>query len=777
MASQDEVIRLILDGGQFESTVAQLQKSTDNYKGLIEALNGAMAAGDVSVEHYAAQLKTLGAEYTKQAQLLAALKDASAAAMAEKENAARQAAAAAEAATLRETAALKAEARGVYDLADAYEVVGDKARQVSNPLNSYGQSMLVATAGQRAMVHDTDEAGKAIDRFTQRTDGARNKVANFGQSALQAGRVVQDFTQGGIGGILNNIEGLAMALGGGAGLAGILTIVGTGLFILKPHIQEIGEALGLLGKDATGAGNDLENLQERIKEIGKNPVKLTVDKIELEQAKKEVAELQAAMAALKKIEDQRESTEEKSGKAVADELGNNRGSTEALRTQLRNEAAGEDWQAKLDKLRAQIRPLQEELKSQQASGSEGASVTEGMLAPLKEQERAILKAVMDDAEAKLARITNDAVNGKGDEQTAAQKELADRLRKAGKGDVADAVVRSSPEALKKKADDELNEWGKVETETAFEEGQKKAASDAATAASKTETAKNKKLADAKKKIANDSFVKQHMPFAVFKDDDDMELRIAAKRAAMAEAATKKTEADKANAEAKAQATLQEQIEAKDNATLEKGLGDQFIGQAHSQRLGIEENQFLSKGQKAKARKQFDEQVRKAAKRQLQARGVDPDEAERLSGKAGGFLGKDLDKQFNQADARFDQADGVEGGNNRQAVAQFVQEQIQQGLAAMALNGQAGRARAPQGARRQPRRGGGMKSVGLRPAPGEDQDATVEAMAGVVGTMGMVSGRMNGVQQNLQAVIRDNARLAQEQQRAMQDMTFLPIGPN
>src|SRR4051794_19063564 len=63
----------------------------------------------------------------------------------------------------------------------------------------------------------------------QTLDGIEKLGGNSKRSAqglLDLGRAVQDFQAAGLGGILNNIEGLARGLGMGAGLAGVLTIVG-----------------------------------------------------------------------------------------------------------------------------------------------------------------------------------------------------------------------------------------------------------------------------------------------------------------------------------------------------------------------------------------------------------------------------------------------------------------------------------------------------------------------------------------------------------------------
>jgi hypothetical protein len=68
-------------------------------------------------------------------------------------------------------------------------------------------------------------------------DKAKESSVNLGQSMLQTGRIVQDFAQGGLGGILNNVEGFAAALGLGSGVAGLVTAVGVAAYIALPHVK------------------------------------------------------------------------------------------------------------------------------------------------------------------------------------------------------------------------------------------------------------------------------------------------------------------------------------------------------------------------------------------------------------------------------------------------------------------------------------------------------------------------------------------------------------
>ena len=76
-----------------------------------------------------------------------------------------------------------------------------------------------------------------LDKAAVSTEKLGSKMAGTGQSLLQGGRVVQDFAQGGLGGILNNIEGLTMALGMGPGLAGVLTVLGVVALVAGPAIK------------------------------------------------------------------------------------------------------------------------------------------------------------------------------------------------------------------------------------------------------------------------------------------------------------------------------------------------------------------------------------------------------------------------------------------------------------------------------------------------------------------------------------------------------------
>ena len=128
---------------------------------------------------------------------------------------------------------------------------------------------------------------------------------------LQTGRIVQDFTQGGVGGILNNIEGIARALGGGAGLAGVLTVVGTAAFIARPHLMRFYESFGNRSNLADFR-TDLEKIGDVISAIGKKEIKLPVDTAALEVAQKALDKLHKSKAAFDSLMDAKPKDVEKS---------------------------------------------------------------------------------------------------------------------------------------------------------------------------------------------------------------------------------------------------------------------------------------------------------------------------------------------------------------------------------------------------------------------------------------------------------------------------------
>jgi hypothetical protein len=81
------------------------------------------------------------------------------------------------------------------------------------------------------------KTGEGFDEVEKGTAKASKGTADFGRSALETGRIVQDFAQGGLGGIINNLEGFTQAVGLGPGAAGALTLLGVAALTATPYVK------------------------------------------------------------------------------------------------------------------------------------------------------------------------------------------------------------------------------------------------------------------------------------------------------------------------------------------------------------------------------------------------------------------------------------------------------------------------------------------------------------------------------------------------------------
>ena len=210
--------------------------------------------------------------------------------------------------------------------ADVLDALAGKTDKVTNATDRQrdAQGRLVAAgdaaaATNRKAAAAAEAAADATKDLAGATEKGGSKVAGFGQTMLQSGRFVQDFAQGGLGGVLNNIEGLTQALGLGNGLAGILTIVGVGFMLLKPHIEEFWKALN------SGSTKDVlstfETLTKRIKELKDNPVKMAWDTRELDEAEKQLERLKKGRAEFEAQQAKQTPEEHESGKLVDQAIG------------------------------------------------------------------------------------------------------------------------------------------------------------------------------------------------------------------------------------------------------------------------------------------------------------------------------------------------------------------------------------------------------------------------------------------------------------------------
>jgi hypothetical protein len=299
---------------------------------------------------------------------------------------------------------------------------------------------------------------KAIKDVEDASGKGSSKLAGFGQTALQSGRIVQDFAQGGVGGILNNIEGLTMALGMGSGLAGILTIVGVAFMTLKPQIAAFWEALS--GGNSKEILSAFETLSVRVKELKDQPLKLAVDRHELEAAEEQLDRLKRGHAEYEAQQKRQTVAESSSGKAIDDVLGE-AGAPELeaamkarmIDAQQRQSGPLAEARRKQIEADAEIQAAKDAKRDattpEDLIGASGAlDLAQRKRDAAAEEEKQITAAIGKNAKGSIGGIIEGAKNDHGAGQAARQGQLADQLRGIGRDDLARQVERNNPQKFR-----------------------------------------------------------------------------------------------------------------------------------------------------------------------------------------------------------------------------------------------------------------------------------------------------------------------------------------
>jgi hypothetical protein len=204
-------------------------------------------------------------------------------------------------AAMRELAALQAqEAR----LGATSGAMADGLRQVDSALRSYAAASTTATTATKATdsalraafgSNDYERRLESIAAGLRKVDAgaarAGGSTMSAGQAALEASRAYEDF-QYGIGGVINNIPSLVMALGAGAGLAGVVSVAavaGVKLYgvwkdaqanadIFKSAVSSMGPTLTRLANEAIEPTRKaVKDLLVDLKNFGKDANQITID--------------------------------------------------------------------------------------------------------------------------------------------------------------------------------------------------------------------------------------------------------------------------------------------------------------------------------------------------------------------------------------------------------------------------------------------------------------------------------------------------------------------
>lgn len=302
--------------------------------------------------------------------------------------------------------------------------------------------------------------GNTQDAVAAVTAKAKSGLAGLGQTGLQTGRVIQDFAQGGIGGVLNNIEGFTQAVGLGPGAAGALTILGVVAFVAGPHLLTLAKSLGLITDAAKPATTEVDALKNRIEELNKKPLKLAVDSIELEAAEKRLKTLQEEQTAFEEFLKRKSSPEKEAGEGAAFLLGQAPGGTRKLGEDLATREREQQEQDNPELRNAQNEYFAAKAEAEQWQRS-NAQFAEGRtaaarerMAKAKETAKTILKDIKDKATRRIGGLIQGTEAGN---DPAARAELAKRLRAAGQGGLAADIEATTPETVTAAREEEVAE--------------------------------------------------------------------------------------------------------------------------------------------------------------------------------------------------------------------------------------------------------------------------------------------------------------------------------
>lgn len=284
-----------------------------------------------------------------------------------------------------------------------------------------------------------NRAAAGVTKVEQATTKAGSKVANLGQVGLQTGRVIQDFTQGGVAGILNNIEGLSMAVGGGPGLAGALTGLGVAFFILKPIISNFMKSM--VPEDVSKYTTELDHLDARLKALTDKPTKIDVEIREMRHITRVVKERKEDEQHAEAEEEKRSLKEKEAGAQVAKVLDEE--APHAFK-------AVEDRMIALNKAAIAARVKQLEAQAQFDKEREGDVAKAGNL-PLhlggfdpEEEAKRLTRMAEDQGKAEAGGLSRRARAG----DPVAIAALKSQLQAAGQGNLAGQLDSATPEKIK-----------------------------------------------------------------------------------------------------------------------------------------------------------------------------------------------------------------------------------------------------------------------------------------------------------------------------------------
>ena len=322
-------------------------------------------------------------------------------------------------------------------LTNSYEVLGTSADRAFDRIVD---SEIAASRALDDFQTRSTAASAGYGRLATAKDRAAQSSRNLGMATLETGRIIQDFSQGGIAGILNNVEGLTRTLGGTAGLAGAITAVGVAAYLLGPTLKELWNSFSDTTKpDLTRTAVDavsgaVENLSARLKALAEQQSLTSAEVEEFNRLTDEQIQLTKTLS------------REKRDQAAVDQMRAGQTKEQAERGKAFTQSIVQE--GGIDKMIDRMLPAFAE--------------TERRAGAPDRTERQLRDA--------LERVFGDAGGG----SAKAREEIVNLMNLSGLPGVAKRVVAESPEVVQSK---EIGEWFDAQVAAVDAEMEKKQLSD------------------------------------------------------------------------------------------------------------------------------------------------------------------------------------------------------------------------------------------------------------------------------------------------------------
>lgn len=339
----------------------------------------------------------------------------------------------------------------------AQAAVWTRIREGTSLVDKLSTSTLQNASANDKVAMSSRKVAEAASTTVTASAQAKSGMQNLGMSMLIVGQFADDL-QYGLRGVVNNIPQLIMALGGGPGLAGVLSVVAVGANLAA---NALGNAFG--NRPIREYRDNLDQLKARLSEIESKEVKTRIDFGDIDRLKEKIDAATKARDALAAAMGEQTSAEKESGGAARDALVNTAPGRQFIadvQKQMEDEELTKVSKEKKTGLDIASIMASDKYRNMLGSGRTDPLFQLELEQAKREAESAFAHSQSPDAgkltfdEEKAAReqgrqaagtLVGEAQHGLGAKQQAARAELERRADAMGQGDMSNALFRASPE--------------------------------------------------------------------------------------------------------------------------------------------------------------------------------------------------------------------------------------------------------------------------------------------------------------------------------------------